>query len=79
MTTAKQKKRIDYTKIDSNIKLLTSKKQVMGKYKIQKRRTSTKYRKRTSTRYRKGRVGDNLLLDYWNLLLDVNLKRRVKL
>lgn len=27
----------------------------------------------------KGRVGDNLLLDYWNLLLDVNLERRVKL
>lgn len=51
----------------------------MGRYKIQKRRTSTTYRKRTSTRYRKGRVGDNLLLDYWNLLLDVNLERRVKL
>lgn len=67
----------------------------MGKYKIQKRRTSTKYRKgqvqdtektdkhkiqeKDEYKIQKRRVGDNLLLDYWNLLLDVNLKRRVKL
>lgn len=60
----------------------------MGKYKIQKRRTSTKYRKDGQAQNtekgrvqntEKGQVGDNLLLDYWNLLFELNLKRRVKL